>query len=126
MPVPGDTLLEALDHGEEAPRGLEVLDVLQNVVLGPDQLVRLGQIGDAAVPYDLPHTHATSGFAETPEKASDPPHCSPIFNSDAGSSVRRAASTSSSHSCTIDLACSRSRRKLPSRLMNSWGTSSTG
>src|SRR5215210_2568286 len=56
MPVPGDTLLEALDHGEEAPRGLEVLDVLQNVVLGPDQLVRLGQIGDAAVPYDLP-TH---------------------------------------------------------------------
>src|SRR5919112_5376659 len=56
MPVPGDTLLEALDHGEEAPRGLEVLDILQDVMLGPDQLVRLGQIGDAAIPDDLP-TH---------------------------------------------------------------------
>src|SRR5919112_1687457 len=56
MPVPGDALFEALDHREEAPRGLEVLDGLQDVVLGPDQLVRLSQIGDAAVPDDLP-TH---------------------------------------------------------------------
>src|ERR687898_345711 len=53
LPVPGDALLEALDCREETPRGIEVLDVLQDEVLGPDQLVRLRQIGDAAVPYYL-------------------------------------------------------------------------
>ena len=52
--MPRDALLEPLDRREEAPRGFEVFDVLQDVVLGPDQLVRLCQVGDAAVPDHLP------------------------------------------------------------------------
>ena len=46
-------------------------------------------------------TQPTRGFAETPENASEPPHCSAIRSSESGSSVRRAAFASGSQPRTI-------------------------
>ena len=52
--MPGDALLEALDHVQETLRGFEVAHVLQDVRLGADQLVRFREIGRAAVADQLP------------------------------------------------------------------------
>ena len=91
-PCQADALLEALDRTPGSVCAVvQVAHVLQHVVLGPDQLVGLGQVGRAAVRMTSRATQATSGLPETPEKASDPPHCRPSFNSATGCGVRRAA-----------------------------------
>ena len=51
--MPRHPLLEALDHVQKGARSLHILDVLQHVRFGTDQLVGLSQIGCAAVADQL-------------------------------------------------------------------------
>jgi hypothetical protein len=73
VPVPANELLEPLDRLQETLRRLQILDVIQNVGLGPDQLVRLGEDGPAPVLDDLLGNPADERVGRDPREGVRPP-----------------------------------------------------
>src|SRR3712207_881996 len=71
--VPSNELLEPLDGLQKASRRLQVPDVVEDVRLGPDELVRLGEDGGAAVLDDLLGQPADQGVRRDPRERVRPP-----------------------------------------------------
>jgi hypothetical protein len=73
VPVPAHPLLEALDRPEEAAGGIQISHLLQDVALGPDELVRLGEVRRAAVAHDLPRHPSDQRVRRDPREGVRPP-----------------------------------------------------